>query len=125
ERETVEVTLGRMGDVSGGTQEETRQQAGGGPLGLEVRDLSPEIRGQLEIPQDIDGVVITGVARGSPAARAAISPRNVIVDINGRPVEDTSEYRKIASQLESGTVANLRVYVPQAGVERFVSIRIP
>ncbi len=125
ERETVDVSLGRMGAPESMQQEQTREQADGGPLGVEVRDLSPEIRSQLEIPRDLTGVVVTAVARGSPAARAAIDVRNVIVDVNGQAIESVSDYREIASRLQSGTVANVRVYVPQAGVERFVSIRIP
>jgi len=124
-RETLQVSLGRMGTPSETGRQETREQADGGPLGLEVRSLSPQIRAQLEVPEDIDGVVITGVDRRSPADRAGLDTRFVIVDINGQPVGSVDDYRELASALEPGTVANVRVYIPQAGVERFVSIRIP
>ena len=125
EEETVDVTLGRMGTPGGTDQQRTEQQADGGPLGIEVRDLAPQIRAQLEVPEEITGVVVTGVDRGSPADRAGLSTRFVIADVNGQPVESVDDYREIVSRLQPGTVANLRVYIPQAGVEQFISVRIP
>ncbi len=125
ERDTVEVTLGRMGTPGETQQRQRQQQAEGGPLGIDVRNLAPQIRARLEVPEEITGVVITSVARGSPADEAGLSTRYVVADVNGQPIESVEDYREVISRLEPGTVANLRVYVPQAGVEQYVSVRIP
>ena len=59
-----------------------------GWLGIEPQDLTPEIAQALAV-ENGGGVLIRGIVRGGPADRAGILPRDVVVEIDGKPTRDT------------------------------------
>ena len=69
-------------------------------LGLEVSSLDAAVAAQLGI-QDVEGVVITNVESGSPAARAGLSSGMVITQVNRQPVTSPDELASIVKQSES------------------------
>lgn len=64
--------------------------------GAELRDLTPNDRffGETE------GVLVAGVAPGSPAARSGLEPGDVIVAVNRRPVKNLDELRRGLSGID-------------------------
>jgi serine protease Do len=61
-------------------------------LGLEVSDLSRELRGQYRIDRDVQkGVLITHVKPVSPAADAGLIEGDVLLEVNGVEVGSTAE----------------------------------
>ncbi|MCG6138652.1 MAG: trypsin-like peptidase domain-containing protein [Nostoc sp. LLA-1] len=87
-------------------------------LGIEMTDLSPTTRRELNREKDLDiqsetGVVIKGVMDNSPAQEAGLLPGDVIQKINGRPVKIAAQVQK---QVESSTVGDiLKVEVSRSG----------
>lgn len=71
-------------------------------IGLEVANLSDDYRSQLGLDSQAAGVVITGVRRGSAAARAGLSPGDVIEKVGTVNVASVADYRKALSAQESG-----------------------
>ena len=61
-----------------------------GWIGVEPRDLTPEIAGTLNLPIK-QGVLITGVLHSGPASAAGIRPGDVVVRIAGTPVSNTAQ----------------------------------
>ena len=61
--------------------------------GVEVQDLTPEIRRQLELPPKTNGVVV-GVEPGSPAAEAGLERGDLIQEVNGEPVASVAQFEK-------------------------------
>ena len=59
-------------------------------LGLALAPLSPDMRGQLDIPDGTRGAVIRGVQPGSPAEQAGLQPGDVIVGVGTHPVDGPS-----------------------------------
>src|SRR5690348_12349953 len=55
-------------------------------LGVFVRDLSPEQAAALKVNQD-NGAEITMVDRDGPAGKAGLKDHDVIVSVNGAPVQ--------------------------------------
>lgn len=56
-------------------------------LGISVEDLNPQIRQQLGVPDDVQGVAIQSVRSGSPADETGvIQPGEVIQQVNRQPV---------------------------------------
>jgi serine protease Do len=51
-------------------------------LGLTLVPLTPELRAQLEVGEDADGVVILGVIADSTAAEKGLRPGDVIVEVD-------------------------------------------
>ena len=62
--------------------------------GVEVADLTPQLRRQLELPPRISGVVVVGVEPGTPAAEAGLRRGDVIQEVNGRAVANVSQFEQ-------------------------------
>lgn len=66
--------------------------ANGSPIaGATVVNLSPAVAEELAYRGDPDGVIVTGIAQGSPADRTGLKPGDVIRDVNGMPIETTRQ----------------------------------
>jgi len=59
--------------------------------GVTVGDLDAQTRRQFNLPGNVNGVVVTDVAPGSPAAEVGIKPGDVIQEINRKPVKTAEE----------------------------------
>jgi serine protease Do len=90
-------------------------------LGMTVQTLTPELARQLGYDRNERGVVVTDVEGASMAARAGIQQRDVIVDVNGKAVQNVRDFREA---LENADIANgVRLQVKRDGVRRFVFLR--
>lgn len=79
-----------------------------GWIGVEPNDLSPELRETFGASAP-NGVIITGVLQGGPAAQAGIVPGDVIVEIAGAQVGDVSELLAHVAALKPGVAAPFSV----------------
>ena len=60
-------------------------------LGISVQDLTPDLRQQGGIPDDVQGVVVQSVQQGSPAD-GSVAPGQVIEQVNRHPVTNTQNF---------------------------------
>ena len=100
------------------------------PLGVEVQSVTPEIRSRLDLPDGVEGVLVTDASRRSPLVRAAgaLSRFTLISEIDGEPVQGIDGYRNLVSGLEPGGVARVQLYFanPEGqGAFRYVTVEIP
>lgn len=63
--------------------------------GMELAPLNDSLRREYKIGDDVEGVVVTRVARRSPAFRAGIRPSVVILRVNQKQVESPSDVVKL------------------------------
>jgi serine protease Do len=63
----------------------------GGKLGLAMADITPDVRQQLDLPDNVKGVAIQGVRPGSPAEDAGLQPGDVIVQVNRHDVDSANQ----------------------------------
>ncbi|WP_082546757.1 DegQ family serine endoprotease [Rhizobium sp. Root483D2] len=66
--------------------------------GAVVGNLSPRLADELRMPAASQGVVITQINRGSPAARVGFRPKDIIVAVNGTPVDKSTTLETIAKE---------------------------
>jgi len=59
--------------------------------GVEVGDITPAIRNQLQLPAAIKGAVITGIEADSAAYRDGLRQGDVILEINRKPIRSADE----------------------------------
>ncbi len=79
-----------------------------GWVGVEVQDITPELAESFKLPGS-RGALIAGVLRGGPADRAGIKPGDILLEVNGVPVTDSSDMLNKISALAPGTIATLTV----------------
>lgn len=74
-----------------------------GFIGVQFKQLTPELADSLGLPEDTKGVTVESVVPDSPAEKAGLKPYDVIVEFEGAPVERSNEFVNRVSMLEPGT----------------------
>jgi len=72
-------------------------------LGVELQDLDEELGEYFERP-DGRGVLVTRVLKGTPAAQAGMKAGDVIIELDGKSVDDAAELRSGLADKEAGAV---------------------
>ncbi len=88
---------------------------GRGWLGVSVQDITPELREAMEI-EARSGALVSDVSEGGPAETAGIEPRDVILRVDGSPVEDTGDL--LAILREKSPADRVEILVLRGNVER-------
>jgi serine protease Do len=68
--------------------------------GIEVRNLTQQLREEAKVPPSVNGVIVTSVDPDSPVAQQ-VKPGDVIEQINRQPVSNVAEFEAIVGQLDS------------------------
>jgi len=89
-------------------------------LGLQVRDLTEQLRQRYNV-KAASGVFVVGVVAGGPADRAGVKAASVILEANHRPVRTTSDLEKILSK--SRPDENILLMVQEGAVKYYVVVR--
>jgi len=90
-----------------------------GWLGIEAHEINPDIARALGL-KSTDGVVITGIARDSPAHRAGLQPGDVIRAIDGKKIATGSDALVVISSRRPGS--KLSLHVVRDGKETTVEV---
>jgi serine protease Do len=105
----VPVTLEKMGARDHGEDESASNEAGKPRWGLGLEDMTPDVRQQLQAPDDVKGAVIERVLPGSPADNAGLQRGDVILSVNRHPTTSVSEVKKALGDVPKGQDALLLV----------------
>jgi membrane-associated protease RseP (regulator of RpoE activity) len=100
---------------------ETTVVVGKGRLGVSILEISPELRAHLGAPRD-RGVLVNTVRGDSPAAKAGVAVGDVIVEVDGAPVEDASQVLRALSDRKKGETVS--VALVRSGKSMTVSPRM-
>lgn len=92
-----------------------------GRLGVEMADLSPALAKKLGV-NVLEGAVVANVQAGSPAEKAGLRERDIVVAMNGRPIHSAAELRARLGLTPIGEEVELRVQ--RAGAVRVLHARI-
>jgi serine protease Do len=79
-----------------------------GQLGVMIQPITPELAKEFNLPA-AKGALVGEVTRRSPAERAGIKDGDVIVEFDGRPVEDSRHLRLLVAQTPPGTTVRLKI----------------
>jgi serine protease Do/serine protease DegQ len=79
-----------------------------GRLGVGTQDLSPELAQVFNIEQQ-QGAVVAQIEKDSPAERAGLRVGDVVVKINGRPIQNSLDMRNVVGLLRTGSRIDMEV----------------
>jgi S1-C subfamily serine protease len=97
-------------------------------LGVQVSDLTPTLAQRAGLTDmDVDGVLVTQVARFGPASNAGLGPRWVIQRVNGQPVANVEDFDRILRDVVPGDVVSMHAVIAQDGqlAHRIFNIEVP
>jgi len=80
-----------------------------GWLGIEPQEMNAEIARALALDGSA-GVLIKGVIRNGPAERAGIQPRDVVLELDGKPTRDQPELLARIAELPPGSPVKVRLW---------------
>jgi serine protease Do len=75
---------------------------------MTLRNLTPDLSEQLEVPRGTRGVVVTDV-EGGAAEQAGLRQGDVILSVSGTNVESVDAFRREIEQAKKDGIARLRV----------------
>jgi S1-C subfamily serine protease len=80
-----------------------------GSLGIRGQSLDADIAETLGAP-DVRGVVVVDVRVDGPAARAGVRTGDIVIDVDGRPVESSSRLARRIAAVPPGRMVGLRLW---------------
>jgi serine protease Do len=90
-------------------------------FGITLSNVTPDVARRLRLDPSTRGAVVVEVEPQSTAARAGITPGDVIVQVNRHPVSSAAEASRELSKVASGSTAFL--LVQRGGQETFLTVR--
>ncbi|NOX75978.1 MAG: PDZ domain-containing protein [Gammaproteobacteria bacterium] len=85
-----------------------------GWLGVETQDITPALAESFGL-RDVTGVIIAGIQRSGPAARAGLRPGDIIIKINDNPTTDSKTTMNQIARIAPGDT--LRITILRNGHE--------
>jgi serine protease Do len=93
-----------------------------GSLGFSVDTLTPKLARELGLDANKQGVVVTEVVPGSPAAEKGLQKGDILRRFGQRPVADAASLAKDIADAEKGGRSGILILIERDGRERFVQI---
>jgi len=92
-----------------------------GWIGVEAQEITAELAQSFKLAS-IEGALIAGVIRGSPADRAGMRPGDILVAVDGKRVKDPSGMLNLVTALAPGKSAKLKVLREQKELDVTVDV---
>lgn len=127
QRETVTVEVGLLdeGNVVAASMTPPDEAAPSASIfGLTLEALTPERRADLDLPEDAEGVVVTGVETDSDAARRGMRPGDLIVEVGQQPVSTPDEVLERVAAARAEDRRSVLFLVQSGGELRFVALSL-
>jgi serine protease Do len=92
-----------------------------GKLGVVIQNVTQGLADSFGLPHP-GGALVSSVEKGGPAARAGVEPGDVILKLNGAPINDSTELPVKVAGVSPGTTVELEIWRNHA--TRTVSVKL-
>src|SRR5262249_4004987 len=82
--------------------------SGSAYLGVDIADVTTERLGALKLKEE-HGAEVTMVDQDAPAGKAGLKEHDVILSLNGAPVESAAQLRRMIRETPAGRVVTLGI----------------
>ena len=93
-------------------------------LGVSVTSITDEMRQQFNLPNELQGVVITAVEPNSAAAEKSLRPGDVIVEVSQEEVKTPGQIAEKIREARDAGRSSVLLKINRNGDRRFVAVRI-
>ncbi|WP_291737232.1 Do family serine endopeptidase [Leisingera sp. F5] len=127
--ETLRVTLGRREDAERGPSSQQNGDGGSSQtekelLGLSVGVLTDQMRGELSVGEDVEGLAILSVDETSEAWEKGLRAGDVITEAGQEKVTSISELETRVAEAKEAGRKSLLLLVRRGGEPRFVALNL-
>jgi serine protease Do len=124
--ETVQVDIAKLPN----SQQQVASAEDNGPavddqLGLSLSALTPKVRREFSVPDEIEGVLVTGIREDGPARETGVGPGDVIVRVGSETVKTPSEVAKQVKVAKAADRSAVMLLINHQGDQRFVALKLP
>jgi serine protease Do len=91
-------------------------------LGLQLAAMTPKLRSQYRVPKEVEGVVVTKISPGSPAAAIGMEAGDVIVSVDRQPA--TTPQQTAAALKQGAAKGNVLLLLNRHGTSQFVGLSV-
>ncbi len=92
-----------------------------GYLGVWIQSVTPKIAKSFSLPKP-EGVLLSDIAPNGPAAKAGLLKGDIVLQMNGQPVNDSSEFQLRVSMMPPGSAVKLKIL--RNGSEHTVTVTL-
>jgi len=127
ETQTLKVTLGRREVAEGSVPVAQIQDEGAAEkdvMGLTLSPLDPELRGQLDLADDAEGLVVKDVDPISQAYEKGLRAGDVITEAGQQKLTAISDFEERIEEAREAGRKSLLLLVRRAGEPRFVALSL-
>jgi serine protease Do len=94
-------------------------------LGLSLSALTPKVRREYSVPDEVEGVLVTGIREDGPAREIGVGPGDVIVRVGSETVKTPSEVAKQVKVAKAADRNAVMLLINHQGDQRFVAMKLP
>jgi serine protease Do len=127
QRKELRLTLGEMPEnlqTASARGSEPSEEQKAEALGMRFGALTPDLRRQMHVGRDVQGVVITGIDRDSPAESFGVTRGDVLVSINQEPVSDPDAAAQTLRKIANSPQKNALLLLNRDGTSRYVGVML-
>ena len=92
-----------------------------GFLGVQIQSVNKDIASSVGLEKS-EGAIVSRLEDGSPAAKAGVETGDVILSVNGKPVNEARDLSRTIASLSAGSTANLQIW--RDGKRQDISVTI-
>lgn len=92
-----------------------------GWLGVQIQDLTEELREYHNVKEK-KGALVLEVIKGDPADKAGIKAKDIITEVNGKPIETVRDLTRTVADIPVGETAAIKVL--RDGKEKTIRVNI-
>jgi serine protease Do len=92
-----------------------------GRIGVTIQDVNAQLAESFGLDRP-RGALVSSVQTGSPGEKAGLQPGDVIIAVNGHPIERSQELPAIIARVKPGTDTQLAVW--RGGKEQAIGVRV-
>jgi len=80
-----------------------------GYMGVSIQDITPEMTKSLKLEKQVKGAIVTDVVSGGPAEKAGIEQGDVIVQYDGKNIDNVTKLRNLVASTDPGSTVMVKI----------------